>query len=191
LALALSLVPFHLPDGVVVGPAFTSIQRDDPVALRSLVRRGWDVNTTYCGLTPVMYAASLGRADALQSLIEMGARVDSVSTSGASALHFAALTGNAQTIDTLVRAGAEPNVRDVRGWTPLMYALTSGNAGNIMTFLNAGADPARKNYSGRDAFQIAEGLERTDLLPLLRDPSQYEQQDVNGTERFHELPKPR
>jgi ankyrin repeat protein len=169
LASALCLLSFRWPDGLLVGPAFVAVGQDDPDAVRALLRRGLDVNTIHGGLTPLMYAASLGRARAARVLIERGARVDSVSVSGASALHFAALTGNEETIALLVRAGADPNARDARGWTPLMYAVTSRDRAKVIALLESGASATIKNDSGEEALQIAAGPGKTEITSLLSD----------------------
>jgi ankyrin repeat protein len=157
-------------DAFLIGPAFCAIEDNDLDSLKTSVARGLDVNTAHGGMTPLMVAASRGRADAAQTLIDVGARVDTVSLSGATALHFAALTGKADTIAVLARAGADVNAQDLRGTTPLMCAIFTGDPLNVIALLEAGADTARRNNRGENALQIATDLGRPEIVSLLANP---------------------
>src|SRR4051794_8066380 len=97
---------------VLLAPAgahLTALESNDRRALADLVRRGMDVNKPdRLGVTPLMAAAQLGRADMAGLLLRHGASVNAESPFGSTPLACAALTGNADTVGVLLRSGANP-----------------------------------------------------------------------------------
>lgn len=64
-----------------------------------------------CGRTPLMWAASLGRADMAQTLLDAGAAVDRAEEeTGWTALHHAVYQGHVDAARVLLKAGADPNL---------------------------------------------------------------------------------
>uniref|UniRef100_M4BUN4 Palmitoyltransferase n=1 Tax=Hyaloperonospora arabidopsidis (strain Emoy2) TaxID=559515 RepID=M4BUN4_HYAAE len=60
------------------------------------------------------------------TLIDSGASVDAVNSSGMTAMHYAASTGNAAFVSLLVSRGADVNQTDSRGATALHWAVFEG-----------------------------------------------------------------
>lgn len=60
------------------------------------------------------------------SLIDSGASLDAINSSGMTALHYAASTGNAAFVSLLVHRGADVNQTDSRGATALHWAVFEG-----------------------------------------------------------------
>jgi hypothetical protein len=84
------------------------------------------VNKT-SGLTPLHYAASRGRLDAVELLLERGALIME-DPSGETAVHLAALKGHLQALKALIEAGGKEaaEAQDSDGWTPLHNACSKG-----------------------------------------------------------------
>ena len=71
------------------------------------------------GLTPLSWAALLGRADAAKALIEHGADLEARDNDGSTALHNAAFMGEVAVAKLLVENGADINAASDNGDTPL------------------------------------------------------------------------
>lgn len=102
---------------------FVAIQRDDPGAVRALLRRGFDPNTTDAKGTPGLSVAL--QADALRVaalLIQTPATdVNRRNAHQETPLMFAALRGQPDMVRALLARDAEINHP---GWTPLHYAAS-------------------------------------------------------------------
>eukprot|EP00929_Paragymnodinium_shiwhaense_P002617 TRINITY_DN10291_c0_g1_i1.p1 TRINITY_DN10291_c0_g1~~TRINITY_DN10291_c0_g1_i1.p1 ORF type:complete len:545 (-),score=186.19 TRINITY_DN10291_c0_g1_i1:113-1747(-) len=89
------------------------------------------------GMTPIMLAASLGKAKAMYALLdvvrkmrERSARseaLDAVDEEGRTALILAAAAGKLECAEMLREAGANLNIRDEKGYTARAWAEWSGN----------------------------------------------------------------
>lgn len=115
--------------------------------IRRLIDCGADVNaSSACWFRSVLsWAANNAQLEAIDLLLEQGARPDSLD-----ALHAAAWGGSAQgsgkereyaeTLRLLIAAGADPNDRRYPNHrTPLAVALESGNSGAIEFLRSLGA----------------------------------------------------
>ena len=86
-------------------------QRHTDVAL-ALAMVGGDVNLTdACGRTPLICAASGGKAELVHDLLLRGSIVDAEDNNGEQALGIAARLGHLGVIKTLIKAGACPGRR--------------------------------------------------------------------------------
>lgn len=74
-----------------------------------------------CG-TALHIAASYGRDDCVDVLINAGADLDAVDIGGSTPLHRASYFRNAQCIRLLIRAGARVNLTDSEGLTAYQVA---------------------------------------------------------------------
>mmetsp|Transcript_39832 Transcript_39832/g.86184 ORF Transcript_39832/g.86184 Transcript_39832/m.86184 type:complete len:207 (+) Transcript_39832:71-691(+) len=63
-----------------------------------------------CGLTPLMYAASNGKASVIRALLSAGARVDDTDERGVTALHLAAASGDIHGFREIIDAKAKTNL---------------------------------------------------------------------------------
>ena len=71
------------------------------------------------GFTPLHFAAVLGHADAIITLLNAGADLNARDQSGNTPLHGAARSGRPEAITALLDAGAHPNAKDNDGDTAL------------------------------------------------------------------------
>jgi ankyrin repeat protein len=122
-----------------------------PETLRTLLRAGAnpDIGTESYRYTPLMFASTQGEFEAIEILVEGGARLDLADEAGRTALWFASNRGRSSCVLRLLEAGASPNLGDNDQVTPLMKARTLAA---IQHLLNFGADPSLRDRSGRNAF---------------------------------------
>jgi hypothetical protein len=90
----------------------------------ALISAGADVNGKPGNnlYPPILWAAELGETDSLAILIKAGAKVNSKSSEGATALMMAAGSGVPASVRLLLSAGADPAQKDKDGETALDYA---------------------------------------------------------------------
>ena len=106
-----------------------------------LIAHGADVNAMdKNGRTPLMTAASFGRAECVDLLLRHGADTRAVAANGYTILHATAAGGLAAFASALIRHGADVNARDAHGVTPLMEATKKGSTEIIKLLLDHGAD---------------------------------------------------
>jgi len=90
-------------------------------------------------------------------------------TSGRSALHKAAFWGHNDMVEFLVKeCKLSPNVRDNYGDTPLNDAAKFGHIKVVKIMLDAGADKTIKNNEGKDAIDLAQEHDKSDVVALLK-----------------------
>lgn len=73
------------------------------------------------GLTPLMYAAQNGSADAAKLLLESRAQIGARDEDGLQPLHFAASSGYSEVCDVLLAHGADKNAADESGRRAIEY----------------------------------------------------------------------
>ena len=85
-----------------------------------------DMTTRLGDHTPLHVASRAGQASTVSVLLDAGAAVNALTTTGATPLHFAATAGNVDTLTALLDHGADANAREpVWGQTPLMFAAAA------------------------------------------------------------------
>lgn len=118
---------------------FVALIRDDPGAIQSLARQGFDVNSRDPKGQPAMVVAiqrdSRRALDAL--LATPGIDVNALNASGESALMFAAIKGDLGLCERLLERGARVNQS---GWAPLHYAASGPNPKIVQLLLARGAE---------------------------------------------------
>lgn len=104
---------------------FQVIKAKNPESLRKIISDGENVNQTtgHYGETPLMYAAQLGRREAVEILISANADVKAVSETGNTALHRASHWGHPEICEILIKNGALVNAVKSDGTTPLHDAV--------------------------------------------------------------------
>lgn len=75
----------------------------------------------------VIKAAGSGDVGLLRALLENGARIDSRSVGGMTALHAAAWCGQGRAVEVLLAGGADPEVLDDQGQSPADLAILYGH----------------------------------------------------------------
>ena len=123
----------------------------------------------------LVWAAKSGRTQAIQLLVELGARVDADPYRG-TALTWAAANGRLGSLRMLVELGADPNQRGTFGGpshgdgvTAIHLAAQSGQREAVTTLLELGADPLiLDNLHGGNALgwaRVGGHQELADILP--------------------------
>ena len=94
------------------------------------LRRNW---------TPLHEAASLGRLEKVQALVQSGASVEARDNERHTPLHLAAQRGHREVVQVLIAAGANINIQNRYQQTPLHLAAQSGHRAVVQTLIAAGA----------------------------------------------------
>jgi Raf kinase inhibitor-like YbhB/YbcL family protein len=135
--------PESLSDAVLYGHTST---------VQSLIAGGADVNEMDAtGMTPLMVAASQGRAAIARILIAAGADVKASSEDGTTALMRAASANRLDVLKLLVSSGADPNRKTSGGMSALMVAAYGGYADAVRALLASRAEVNVKDTQGRTA----------------------------------------
>jgi NAD(P)-dependent dehydrogenase (short-subunit alcohol dehydrogenase family) len=121
-----------------------AIMRGDLQAVRELIETGADLNVREPagGSSPLITAATFGRTDAANALIEAGAALDQRNNDGSTALITAAFFAHADIVEMLLAAGADKSIRNNAGSTALDAVTPPFEAvRNIYDFVGAALAP--------------------------------------------------
>ena len=88
--------------------------------VRKLIARDADVNKP--GWAPLHYAATTGRVDIMQILLDENAYVDAESPNKSTPLMMAAMYGSTAAVKLLLDAGADPTLRNELGMSAIDFA---------------------------------------------------------------------
>lgn len=138
--------------------------------LKLLVGAGADVNSQSSnGWTALMMTAAKGHAEAAQTLLQFGARADLSDVYGWTPLMRAAYEGNDGVVATLLEA-AEPylELRNDQGQTALHLAIIGRRSNIAAQLLERGAWPNPVDHRGRTPRAIAEEMQQTTAVTMLR-----------------------
>ncbi|KAG3015120.1 hypothetical protein JG687_00013061 [Phytophthora cactorum] len=92
------------------------------------------------------------------TLIDAGASLDAMNSSGMTAVHYAASTGNAAFVSLLVYRGADVNQTDSRGATALHWAVFEGFQYTAMLLVGYGANQKICDSEKQTPLMIASAL---------------------------------
>ncbi len=131
----------------------------DVAAIGRALGRGEDIQAMSAdGWTALHLAAFLGRAEAVDALLQAGARHDAVSKNSTQnhPLH-AAIAGQTDmgVIASLLAAGADVSFAGAAGYTPLMLAASRGNQALCDLLIAKGALLDARSADGKSASMIA------------------------------------
>jgi ankyrin repeat protein len=152
----------------IEGTVYVPVMRSDLVELRRMLSAGADPDGPLPECTPLMEVVDDQREfyreteqAMTDALLDAGADVRRVNTSGRTALHMAVHAGPAA-VGRLLAAGADPNHQAADGSTPLHdLAETVGLHPDTMQMLiNAGARVDITNDKGQTPLDIAEAEAR-------------------------------
>ena len=159
-------VPVEPPEDVRVRrtPLAAAALAGDLPNVQLLLRRGAKPS-----LQAVSDALTFGHTDVVRTLVEGGADVTGVDSTGINLLHWAAITNRASMIPILVKAGVPINAIDDFGYTPLMYAATvdEGDTETLRALIAAGANPTLRNDDGRTPMQQAKRYGHAEIVRVL------------------------
>ncbi len=116
---------------------------------------------------PLVEAASRGDQAEVRRLVEEGADLEAVDSSGRTALQWAAYGGHVEIVRDLLQAGADPDHTDDEGDTALHIAATFGLEEVAGLLVDAGADKEISNDSGYTARQVAEQQGNEEIVEVL------------------------
>ena len=120
------------------------------------------------GPASVVDAAMTGNRDAVRTLLQSGADVNTALGDGMTALHYAALKNDAELARMLLVAGANPKATTrLGGYTPMLLASRAGNADVMAALAAGGADVNGATVNGTTALMLASAAGKVDAVKLL------------------------
>jgi ankyrin repeat protein len=133
---------------------FVAVDRDDPVVVESLLKRGFDPNTPNIrGQYGLFLALREGSLKVARVLVDWpSTRVETRNPADESALMMAALKGHTDLARRLIARGADVNKT---GWAPLHYAATGSHAALITMLLDAHAYIDAESPNGTTPLMMA------------------------------------
>ena len=144
--------------------------RGDITAMEILLRRGADVTeTTWDGVSALMYSSSAGDLEAVELLLAHGADVNKVPENRMTALIGAVRAGSYWVAEVLLENGADPDQIDVDGLNSLMYATAYNFDDIVDLLLYYGADHTLRDRLSSDAMVIGAYYGSFESVKLLID----------------------
>src|SRR5580658_1524712 len=127
-------------------------------------------NVAYAAVSEVADAAMQGNKEAVRSLIQKKANVNSPQIDGTTALHWAVQADDLETAELLIRVGANASAANRAGAKPMLLAAVNGSAAMIEKLLKAGADPnAALTKTGDRALMMTARTGKTAAVAVLLD----------------------
>lgn len=124
------------------------------------------------GTTPLHFAVTGARWNAIKSLVEFGADMEAEDSSGARPMHMAAARGHADVVSWLLKWGNDPAAPDAAGFTPAHFASLRAESAKALEALlvEGGAPVSALDNQNRTAMHVAcaHGVEAAVLLLLPR-----------------------
>jgi len=149
-------------------PLIDAAKRADRETLRSLLKRGVNVNATEAdGATALHWASYRDDGDAADLLIRAGANVNAANDLGATPLWLACQNGSETMVRILLAAGADPNVALLAGETPVMAASRAGNPGVVEQLLSHNADVNARGARGQTVLKWAVAQRHPEVVKVL------------------------
>lgn len=155
---------------------------------RELLQAEWKMTRTEIKIncndgqgTNALYCLADGNSDDLRHLLQSGAKLNFVSTSGHGALSKAVRKACLENMSLLLEFGAKIEHQDPRGWTALLYAIAGRSHSMVQRLLDAGAYPHAMLDDGRAGIYLT--IENTDpemfylLLKLGLNPASFNHYD--------------
>ncbi|MBX9883772.1 MAG: ankyrin repeat domain-containing protein, partial [Novosphingobium sp.] len=136
--------------------------------LRALMARGAAVESVDVrGQTPLMWAASAGKLDAVAALLAAGAQVNRATPGGFTPLFFALASGKPAVVSALIAAGADVKHRASGNTSALQMALYQKNWASAEELVRLGADVSELDREGRRPLHVAAAAGQGALVTAL------------------------
>jgi ankyrin repeat protein len=151
--------------------------------MKLLLEKGADPNSPAGDSSLLHVAAKLGDRQAIEILLDRGARIEAKDKDGRTALHLAARNGHVDTVRLLLDREAEIEAIDENGCRALHLAARNGLEDTVRLLLDRGADIQEKEYElGRTALFLAaiEAVHEATVRLLLDRGAMWETQEWGG-----------
>lgn len=137
--------------------------------LRAMLAHGANVHATaYSHSTALHFAAADNRLHTAELLLQHGADVNAQDDAHYTPLLMVMPVPSANVLHLLLSHGANPNVQRADGSTLLHQAVFWPDANAVVELLADGANPDIKNQNGDTPLQLAQQMNRPDLVRLLK-----------------------
>jgi ankyrin repeat protein len=157
------------PGGRKMSPLMLGARMGHVGVLSVLVEKGGaDVNAKDKeGNTALIYASARGYVDAVQYLLDQGAKTQAETSNGSTALQLAAGAGHVSILSLLLRYGADVNAVDKRGYSSLFCAAAKGRKEAVEELLAQGANCYLRAGDGWSPIGAAVKDKRIELVELM------------------------
>lgn len=121
------------------------------------------------GQTPIMMATLLGFAEAVETLINLGADLSIPEVHGYSLVHGASFQGHPEVLQILAEHGMDFETPHQDGYAPMHRACWGGDTRfteTVRVFLKLGIDPELPAKDGRTCFDMTENKYTQRLLEI-------------------------
>lgn len=166
------LDPDTMGDAIGSGLMIAAGEGNIPLMELFLARGAAIDKTNGAGETALMLAAWKGHAEAVQWLLDHGARVNQDGMRW-SALHYAVFSGHRELARRLVERGADINARSANGSSVLMMAIYEGHDDLAQWLVDKGADVSPRNDWGDGALEWSMKFGRTKIARLITDAASF------------------
>jgi ankyrin repeat protein/type II secretory pathway predicted ATPase ExeA len=112
-------------------------------------------------------AVETGDPQVVSQLLDDGAKINSINTTGETALMKAAWAGRADIVTLLLSHGPRINQQSLEGWTALFYGAVKGHKPVVASLLAQGAKPDLADQDGRTPLMAAAWNGHADIVELL------------------------
>ncbi len=147
--------------------------------MKLLIENGADISKAenFWSETPLFAAARSGYHEAVELLLDLGAKPDHRSHLDETPLHLAAETYDVKTVQMLIDAGAEIDARNRIGRTALHVAAHANRLDVVKALLAAGADPFAKDNKRKTPDELC----LADFQKNTRREIEYKQMELEYT----------
>ena len=140
------------------------------------------------GLTPLMRAVQVGKADIAAFLIGRGADVNAAGRQNMTALHLAGAVGKMDCARLLIDHGADVSARDVNQRTPMFFGAGSGDLDFCRLLISKGAEVDVYNSYSRGPLLYALWSNRVKMAEfLIEKGAQINKKDTDGLTLLHHM----
>lgn len=147
----------------------SAAMNNDIKTVKSLVKKGADVNYYYMENTPLTMAVSMNNYDIVEFLLESGADPDLRISGGETSLMIAVGKGFPILTGLILKYNPGLDLVDDSGYTALMKGAMMNQKECCVFLLEAGADKTIKNEFGFTALSFAENNGNETLASIIRD----------------------